>query len=51
LHRAWQRDAALVEKWRAEEYPELRREAKRRKAVIYFADESGMRSDHHAGTT
>jgi transposase len=51
LYRAWQRDAARVEQWRTETYPELQREAKRTKAVIYFADESGMRSDHHAGTT
>jgi transposase len=51
LYRAWQQDAVLVEKWRTEEYPKLQAEAKRCGAVIYFADESGMRSDHHAGRT
>jgi hypothetical protein len=33
LYRAWQADATLVERWRAEEYPELQREAKRTKGV------------------
>jgi hypothetical protein len=29
----------------------LKAEAKRTGAVIYFADEAGVRSDFHAGTT
>jgi len=29
----------------------IKAEAKKRKAVIYFGDEAGVRSDHHAGTT
>jgi len=51
LYRAWQQDPALVERWRAEEYPEIAARAKREGALIFFADESGIRSDHHAGTT
>ena len=51
LYRAWQQDPALVERWRAEEYPKLAARAKREKALIFFADESGIRSDHHAGTS
>ena len=51
LYRAWQQDPALVERWRAEEYPKLVARAKREGALIFFADEAGIRSDHHAGTT
>jgi transposase len=51
LYRAWQQDPVLVEKWQAEEFPALQAEAKRAGAVIYFADEAGIRSDCHAGTT
>ena len=51
LYRAWQQDPALVERWRAEEYPRIAARAKREGALIFFADESGIRSDHHAGTT
>jgi transposase len=51
LYRAWQQDPALVERWRAEEYPRIAARAKRAGALIFFADESGMRSDHHAGAT
>jgi len=51
LYRAWQQDSALVERWRAQDYPRIAARAKREKALIFFADESGIRSDHHAGTT
>lgn len=51
LHRAWQQDPAVVDKWRSEEYPRIAARAKREKALIFFADESGVRSDYHAGTT
>jgi transposase len=51
LYRAWQQNPALVERWRAEDYPRIAARAKREGALIVFADESGLRSDHHAGTT
>jgi len=51
LYRAWQQDEVLVKQWVDETYPEIKAEAKRVGATIYFADEAGMRSDHHAGTT
>lgn len=51
LYRAWQQDAELVKQWQATEFPAIRAEAKAVGAVIYFGDEAGMRSDHHAGTT
>jgi DDE superfamily endonuclease len=40
-----------VARWKAETYPQLRREAAQVGATIYFADEAGVRSDYHAGTT
>ena len=51
LYRAWQQDRVLVEKWRGEEYPAIAARAKQENALIFFADESGIRSDHHAGRT
>ena len=51
LYRAWQQDPLLVEKWQAEAFPALKAEAKQAGAVIYFADEAGVRSDFRAGTT
>ncbi|MFQ5677770.1 MAG: IS630 family transposase, partial [bacterium] len=44
LYRAWQQDPALVEQWREKCYPEIEARAKREKALIFFADESGIRS-------
>lgn len=51
LYQAWQQDAALVRRWEAETYPSIRSEARAAGATIYFADESGIRSDYHTGTT
>ena len=51
LYRAWQQDPSLVERWREQDYPEIVARAKRENALIFFADESGIRSDHHAGRT
>ncbi len=51
VYRAWQQDPALVGRWRREEFPKIAARAKREKALIFFADESGLRSDHHAGTS
>ena len=51
LWRAYQQDPARVRQWIEEEYPAIAKEAKRLRAEIWFADESGLRSDYHAGTT
>ena len=51
LHRALQRDAALVQQWLKQEYPKIKALAQREKADIYFGDAAHMRSDHHAGRT
>jgi transposase len=49
--RAYQQRPEEVQKWLQEEYPRIRRLAQRKKAMIFFGDEAGVRSDHHAGTT
>jgi transposase len=51
LWRAYQQNPESVEKWLSEEYPRIKELAKAMKARIYFGDEAGIRSDHHAGTT
>jgi transposase len=38
-----------VRRWLEQEYPALRARAKAEKALIYWGDEMGMRSDHQAG--
>ena len=51
LWRAYQQDPERVRQWVEEEYPSIAREAKQLGAEIWFGDESGLRSDFHAGTT
>lgn len=51
LWRAWQADPDAVEKWKSEDFPAIRARATAEGATIYFADEAGLRSDYHAGTT
>jgi len=49
--RAYQQRPEEVQKWLLEDYPRIRRLAQKKKAMIFFGDEAGVRSDHHAGTT
>ena len=49
--RAYQQCPEDVQRWLNEEYPQIRELAKKEKAIIFFGDEAGVRSDHHAGTT
>lgn len=49
--RAYQQRPEDVERWLKDEYPRIRARAKRENAIIFFGDEAGVRSDHHAGTT
>lgn len=51
LHRAYEQNPAAVQRWKSEEYPAIRAAAKQDGATIYFADEAGIRSDYHSGTT
>lgn len=49
VRRAYERDSAAVQHWLKNEYPAIRTAAKREKALIYWADGMGVRSDHQAG--
>ncbi len=51
VRRAYERNDAAIARWLRTEYPGIAREAKREKAVIYWGDEMGLRSDHVAGTS
>jgi transposase len=51
LYRAYQQNPQAVARWKAEEYPAIREQAAQVGATVYFADEAGVRSDYHAGTT
>ncbi len=51
LYRAWEQDPALAQSRQDQEYPKIAACAKKEKALIFFVDESGIHSDHHAGTT
>ena len=51
LRCAYEQDPKFVEAWRTKDYPKIRALAKKERATIFFADEAGVRSDFHAGTT
>jgi transposase len=51
LWRAYQQSPEAVKQWLEKDYPAIRRRAKREGAQIFFADEAGVRSDFHSGTT
>jgi transposase len=51
LYRAYQQDPEAVRRWREEEFPAIRAQAREEGAELYFGDEAGVRTDHHAGTT
>lgn len=51
LYRAYQQDPERVEEWKKVVYPKIRRLAAEEGASIFFEDEAGVRTDHHAGTT
>lgn len=49
LRRAFEQNPEEVKRWLEEDYPAIRKEAKREKAQIHWGDEMGLRSDHQAG--
>ena len=51
LYRAYQQNPKAVEYWKKAVFPQIKKRAKKLGATIYFEDESGIRSDFHAGTT
>lgn len=51
LRRAYERDPAAVQAWVVEDYPKLKKRAKRLGAKIFFLDEAGFQSDPPLGRT
>lgn len=51
LYRAYQRDPEAVTQWKEKVFPQIKKRAKKEGAVIFFQDESGVRSDSHSGKT
>ncbi|MBA3839964.1 MAG: hypothetical protein H0X55_06650 [Thermoleophilaceae bacterium] len=51
LRRAYEQSDEAVRRWLSERYPEIERRARKERAEILWADESGLRSDHTAGRT
>ena len=51
LHRAQERNEALVLQWLKTDYPKIKAKAKKEAADIYFGDAAHIRSDHHSGRT
>lgn len=47
--RAYQQDPEAVARWKEQEHPAIAAAAAAAGATIYFADEAGIRSGHHAG--
>jgi transposase len=51
LYRAYQQNPGLVDAWKKDVYPKIRKLAAAEGASIFFEDEASVRTDHHAGTT
>jgi transposase len=51
LRRAYERDPEAIEAWKRDTYPSIAAAAKRKRAEIYFWDESGFRADAVQGRT
>ena len=51
LRRAYERDPKAVKAWLAEDYPKLKRRARRHGAAIFFLDEAGFTSEPGLGRT
>ena len=49
MRRAFEQKPEEVRRWLEEDYPSIRKQAKREKAEICWGDEMGLRSDHAAG--
>lgn len=49
IRKAFEQKPEQVRVWLKKEYPSIQARALKEKAIIYFGDETGMRSDHQAG--
>jgi len=51
IFKAWQQNSQQVNNWLKKVFPKIKTRARLERADIYFADEAGIRSDYHSGTT
>jgi transposase len=51
IFRSYQQDPRRIEKYLKRAFPQIRRLAKERNAVIYFVDEASVSADEHRGAT
>jgi transposase len=51
VYQALERDQGKRRIWMEETFPAIRKRAEEEGARIFFSDEAGCRTDHHAGTT
>ena len=49
IRKAFEQKPEQVRQWLNQEYPAIKRRAAKENAMLYFGDETGMRSDHQAG--
>lgn len=49
ISKAFEQKPEKVKVWLEKEYPAIKKRAVKENAIIYFGDETGMRSDHQAG--
>ena len=49
ISKAFEQKPEKVKEWLEKEYPAIKKRAAKENAIIYFGDETGMRSDHQAG--
>jgi transposase len=49
VRRAYEQNSKAVQEWMDEAYPAIAKRAKAEKAIIYWGDEMGLRSDHQVG--
>jgi len=45
LRRAYERDPKAIERWKNEDFPNIKKHAKKHSADVFFLDEAGIRSD------
>jgi len=51
LYRSYKRDQKQIDAYLNKRFPQIRRLARERGAVIYFVDEASVKADEHRGTT
>ena len=49
VRRAYEQNPQVIRRWLEEDYPTIQKQAKKEKALIFWGDETGLRSDHVAG--